>query len=156
MTYSYNKNKLRYSDYVSTFIIRQQTYVYVPSVERLISNLSINNLFLLNLEFNSIGPTYFEYSVQCNGQQAWIAIAAEDITVLDTITICSFLGVLLIRVFVLYVCFSTNIRCEMANITNSINFEYSIDIVTIVKGFFGYSDYPTFVVFQSRFVRVGY
>lgn len=93
MTYSYNKNTLRYSDYVSTFIIRQQTYVYVPTVERLISNLSINNIFLLNLEFNSIGPTYFEYSVQRNGQQAWFAITAEDMTMLDTITICSFLVV---------------------------------------------------------------
>lgn len=94
--------------------------------------------------------------MQRNGQQAWIAIVAEDMTVLDTITICSFLGALLITVFVLYACFSTNIRCELENITNSINFKYSIDIVTIVKGFVGYSDYPTFVVFQSRPVRVGY
>lgn len=44
----------------------------------------------------------------------------------------------------------------MENITNSINFKYSINIVTIVKGFVGYYDYPTFVVFQSRLVRVGY
>lgn len=38
----------------------------------------------------------------------------------------------------------------MENITNSINFKYSIDIVTIVKGFVGYSDYIQFLLCSNH------
>lgn len=44
----------------------------------------------------------------CLGRRAWIAIAAEEMTTLDAIAIYIFLGMQLIAVIVLFMCFYTN------------------------------------------------